>query len=244
MVQRFGGGPLQSSIAESALVSPLRGTTRDYLTATITLNGIQCDLVDTAGIEEMVDAHPNSASPKAPFPASIDTAAQTLTDERRNNAAIRVHCIEPSYAAASGWAPYPVDLPVGDCDVVAFTKLDESPATLPRVQASDGFATVFTSSRTGEGLDELRDTLGKLLSREPAAERQQVVAATANRCQESMRSARESLGRAAELVTIGGGHELGAVELRAALEEIGRVVGAVYTNDLLDRIFGTFCIGK
>jgi tRNA modification GTPase len=35
-----------------------------------------------------------------------------------------------------------------------------------------------------------------------------------------------------------------AVELRAALEEIGRVVGAVYTNDLLDRIFGTFCIGK
>ena len=49
---------------------------------------------------------------------------------------------------------------------------------------------------------------------------------------------------AAELVHAVGGNELVAVELRAALAELGKVVGAVYTDDLLDRIFSTFCIGK
>jgi tRNA modification GTPase len=59
-----------------------------------------------------------------------------------------------------------------------------------------------------------------------------------------VRTAAGSISQASELVQAGGGNELVAVELRSALEEIGRVVGAVYTNDLLDRIFGTFCIGK
>ena len=40
------------------------------------------------------------------------------------------------------------------------------------------------------------------------------------------------------------GNELIAVELRTALHELGKVVGAVYTDDLLDRIFSKFCIGK
>ncbi len=40
------------------------------------------------------------------------------------------------------------------------------------------------------------------------------------------------------------GEELVAAELRAAIDELGHVVGAVYTDDLLDRIFSRFCIGK
>ena len=40
------------------------------------------------------------------------------------------------------------------------------------------------------------------------------------------------------------GEELAAAELRTALDELGRVVGAVYTDDILDRIFSRFCIGK
>ena len=50
--------------------------------------------------------------------------------------------------------------------------------------------------------------------------------------------------RAEELVLAERGSELIAVELRTALNELGKVVGAVYTDDLLDRIFSTFCIGK
>jgi tRNA modification GTPase len=246
MVQRFGGGArLQSKIAESALVSPIRGTTRDYLTATISLNGIHCDLVDTAGIDGSINDHSNPALAALQFPTSINAVAQALTGERRKNAAIRVYCIETSRMAASGWDFDSVDdLGTAGRDVLVFTKLDESTMTLPGVKVADRFTTVFTSSHTGQGLDELCATLGRLLSRDESANRGQVVAATANRCRESIRLARESLGRATELVTRESGNELVAVELRAALEDIGRVVGAVYTNDLLDRIFGTFCIGK
>ena len=41
-----------------------------------------------------------------------------------------------------------------------------------------------------------------------------------------------------------GGKELIAAEVRAALDDIGKAVGAVYTEDVLDRIFSRFCIGK
>jgi tRNA modification GTPase len=103
---------------------------------------------------------------------------------------------------------------------------------------------VICSSRTGQGLDELTAVLRTLLIREDSSNASQIVDATASRCRESVRLANESLRRAVEPAEVGGSNELVAVEIRAALDEIGKVVGAVYTDDLLDRIFGSFCIGK
>ena len=65
------------------------------------------------------------------------------------------------------------------------------------------------------------------------------------RCSESLRLAAASLalvGR--EAVQAGLGEELIASEVRVALTELGKVAGAVYTEDVLDRIFSRFCIGK
>ncbi|SRR5579871_2855905 len=53
-----------------------------------------------------------------------------------------------------------------------------------------------------------------------------------------------ALRSAVESLLAGGGDELVAFDLRLALEELGRVVGAVVTDDILDRIFRRFCIGK
>lgn len=47
-----------------------------------------------------------------------------------------------------------------------------------------------------------------------------------------------------DVVSAGAGEELAAAEIRAALLELGTVSGAVYTEDVLDRIFSRFCIGK
>ena len=71
-----------------------------------------------------------------------------------------------------------------------------------------------------------------------------MVSGTADRCRDSLRLAREALQRALEIVGQPGCEELAAAEIRLALEELGRVVGAVYTEDVLDRIFSRFCIGK
>ena len=49
---------------------------------------------------------------------------------------------------------------------------------------------------------------------------------------------------ASETLMLGGGDELVAIDLRTAVDELGKVVGAVFNDDVLDRIFGRFCIGK
>jgi tRNA modification GTPase len=79
---------------------------------------------------------------------------------------------------------------------------------------------------------------------EGGGEVDRMVSATAARCRNSLRAAAAALLRAQQLVVERSGEELVAVEIRAALDDLGQVVGAVYTEDLLDRIFSRFCIGK
>jgi tRNA modification GTPase len=64
------------------------------------------------------------------------------------------------------------------------------------------------------------------------------------RCRNHVENCLEHLRRAHHLVLEEELPELLALELRGALDQLGEMVGAVYTNDLLDRIFSRFCIGK
>ncbi|MEK6246628.1 MAG: hypothetical protein N2C12_00515, partial [Planctomycetales bacterium] len=70
------------------------------------------------------------------------------------------------------------------------------------------------------------------------------VTATADRCHDSLSRTASALGEATRAATERLGEEIVAAELRAALDHLGQVVGTVYSDDLLDRIFGRFCIGK
>jgi len=209
-----------------AIVSPHRGTTRDYLTAIIELDGMRCELVDTAG----EDQHRADDM--------IGRAAQALSAERRAQAAIRAYCID-----ATQWDWNQTVAPANS-DLVVFTKADLIPGQTWSSPRIGSLPVVMTSSRTGEGLDALCAALRFLLDHERDAPTGGVVMATAERCRESIRGAQRALRRAAKIVTAGQGDELVAAELRIALDELGKVVGAVYTEDLLDRIFSTFCIGK
>jgi tRNA modification GTPase len=99
-----------------------------------------------------------------------------------------------------------------------------------------------TSAHTGEGLPELR---GAIVARLAALQRESdPLAHTGARCRDSLLEAGACLLRAAESVQQGGADELIAIDLREALEALGRVVGTVVTDDILDRIFQRFCIGK
>jgi tRNA modification GTPase len=70
-----------------------------------------------------------------------------------------------------------------------------------------------------------------------------VVTGTAVRCAESLRLATDSLDRARKMAAAGR-DELVAAEIRTALVELGKVVGEVYSDDVLDSIFSRFCVGK
>ena len=211
LVDLHGTAPVQTK----ALVSAVEGTTRDYLIARLDLDGLACELVDTAGIEV-----PSAGD-------SIAGIAQTAKDAQCARADLLLRCHDSSTASPN--------LQGADTTLQVFTKAD-----LTTCQEFDGLA---CSSVTGFGLSELCERLREQLLIE--LDRESPTAATTTiRCAESLTTSRECLDRALALAARPGNEELIATDVRAALNEIGQIVGAVYTDDLLDRIFGQFCIGK
>ncbi|NUQ62686.1 MAG: tRNA modification GTPase [Pirellulales bacterium] len=208
-----------------ALISDQPGTTRDYLTAKLDLGGVPCLLTDTAGIET------------APFAEEHDLsdAAQAASTEQVRQARVRLFCVDWTRRLESGEREL-LDS-TGEQTLFVLTKCD-----LPQATDFAGPA-VRTSIRTAEGIASLRNRIRAAVLDAGVSEGD-VVAATAVRCRESLRFAAECLDRAVEIVRTGCAEELVAAEVRAALEELGKVVGAVYTEDVLDRIFSRFCIGK
>jgi tRNA modification GTPase len=214
--------------SSSALVSHQPGTTRDYLTAEIDLAGMTCRVIDTAGIDErQTTPHAKNA---------VAHAAQNAADSQRHAAHVEVLCLD-STRPLDDWERREInDEQAAANRIIVLTKCDAMRTSDTSVDA------IATSSRTGQGLAELRDELRcKALSAADA--HGNVVAATAVRCRESLRLAAQSLQQARSVAATGQ-EELAAVELRVALVELGKVVGAVYTDDILDRIFSRFCIGK
>ena len=204
-----------------AIVSPLSGTTRDYLSASIDLGGFACELIDTAGIETDVARD------------GISVAAQGATAEQRARADLRVLCLDAS-RAMNDWEQSELTSQPVETSLIAWTKGDLAASSSPSVSR------IVTSSNSGLGLGDLRRAIREALSRTGES----VVASTAVRCRETLRSAASSLAHARAVVAAGGGEELAAAEIRVALDALGEVVGAVYTDDILDRIFSRFCIGK
>ncbi|MCH7752877.1 MAG: tRNA modification GTPase [Planctomycetes bacterium] len=215
----------------AAIVSARAGTTRDYLTATIDLGGLLCELVDTAGADAGAEG------------SSIDGIARTMTDTQLRQADLQVHCIDASSDHASAVPTstepsalsFPNSKSCQNTRVYVLTKADLWDENLPTSTL------IACSSLTGEGLKRLCDQIRRQLLDSAAG---LAVASTAARCRESLRLAGESLALAIGLVEGPGSEELIAAEVRGALVELGSVVGAVYTDDLLDRIFSQFCIGK
>ena len=120
--------------------------------------------------------------------------------------------------------------------ILVLTKTDGQRSTDLHLDA------VATSSLTGAGLAELRRAIYQRINENLVSS--DVVAGTAIRCSESLRQAAAAVQRAQQAATDSAGEEIVAAEIRTALDDLAQVVGAVYTEDILNRIFSRFCIGK
>jgi len=226
-----------------ALVSDRAGTTRDYLTAPIDLDGLACELVDTAGRDSANYANPPSGNLTN---NSIAAASERMTSQAQAMAAVQLLCVDLS-AANDATVHVEVDPHQHSStertatQIVIGTKSDMATAADQRTFSAARPAAILTSSHTGQGLEALRQAIHQAISNHPSPD---AVAGTAVRCRESLRLAAESIQRARDIVADTCSEELVAAEIRTALAELGKVVGAVYTDDILDRIFSRFCIGK
>jgi tRNA modification GTPase len=220
LIERYG-------VASSggAIVSPEPGATRDYLVGRLAIDGMLCELVDTAG---------EDASRRD----ELHHAAQRSTAQQQRAADIRLRCIMASDTTAQD-----LELENG-AELWILTKADLAKTKTGQGGAPLTSSMVRCSSMTGEGIDELARRIHASVRNagsegSPGA----VAAATSARCSGSLREAERALAAAMEL-TESGGDELIAAEIRSALDALGEVVGAVCADDVLDRVFSQFCIGK
>jgi tRNA modification GTPase len=222
---------------------------------------VKCQLIDTAGIEDDLQKSDD---------ATVEGAAAQMSQEQLRTADVRVLCLEAGSreqgagSREQGVMPsrghhvsmvgregtLPGEHGTDDPLIVVLTKCDETPSPLPAPRSplpagSPLPAPRFleTSAVTGLGILKLKDAIRAAALR-TIGPRSEVVVGTAVRCSESLRLAAAALDRTRGAVRERLGEELVAAELRVAVSELGKVAGAVYTDDLLDRIFSRFCIGK
>ena len=195
----------------AALVGPIPGTTRDYLTRSVILDQIQIELIDTAGWQEAENR--------------IEEQAQALGSSQAKNADLLLWCVASNQTQ-----------PIAACDELAGVPTIRVTTKGDLVACSS----LSTSAKTGQGIAQLKE----LLAERARAFARPALAPSLSRCQHHVEACLKHLRAAHSIVLFDDPAELLALELRLALEQLGEMVGAVYTDDLLDRIFSRFCIGK
>ncbi len=211
---------------EAAIVSHIKGTTRDVLSAPLEWEGVGVDLIDTAGWELS--------------PTELMQQAEAHRLEQTAEADLVLFCLAGDSAnEESDWnRGLLAEIErKGKSVLVVQTKADLSEVPLePRPH-------VTVSAITGQGLDDLKAAIAAFLSGTTGRSRQ-LIGTTAARCRESLSAAADSLQQALTAADHNAGDELIAAEVHQSLDQLGRILGTVYTDDILDRIFSKFCIGK
>ncbi len=205
---------------ERAIVSPIPGTTRDTVEESITLGGMLLRLIDTAGLRSSGDAIEQEGVERTR--QALRSADLLLEVQDATTPLAELH-----ESAENANAPHLVLL--NKCD------LPEHPSR--RHQSG-----IRLSALTGEGLPELHQAIADLFATQ-SGERDTVAAVNARHLH-ALRDALSSLHAAAAGLENRALPELIAVDLRSALDSLGAITGKIDTDDLLTRIFSTFCLGK
>jgi len=217
---------------ERAIVSPHPGTTRDTIEAVIEIGGLAVTLVDTAGIRESTD--------------EIERIGIDRTQDEIAQADLILHLSENP--ASPGGQPFWPRLEGADPSRVipVWTKRDHCPpgtAAVAEAHASEANPYIEVSTATGHGLADLEACLRQHLPG-VAAEEESSGEMSRVRQAESLRKAVESTERAFATFSSGESGDLVMVDLRDALMHVGEIIGERLDEQILDRIFSTFCLGK
>jgi tRNA modification GTPase len=203
---------------EAAIVSAEEGTTRDVIEVKLDLEGLPVVVSDTAGLRAAT--------------GNVEREGIRRTLERAHRADLVLWL-----ADARAPQPIPGELQeVTERAVVVLNKVDLLEGKVPELADQR----LLISARTGEGIDGLARRLAAI-ARERIGEREEPLVTQARHrqqlelCHAALRAFREGEANAIELR---------AEDLRQAATALGRITGRVDAEDVLDQVFGRFCIGK
>ncbi len=211
-----------------AIVTAQPGTTRDLIEEVITIEGIPVRLTDTAGLRNTHD--------------EVEKIGVEIAKNALKSAAVVLLVID----AASPDSPHDRELveelkELGVPALLVTNKIDLSPNPEVPVWASSFREVCAVSAITGQGLHELEAALGRLLLGDGAVTPDRGLITRVHQ-RDSLRRAEEALGRL--LDNFDASPEFLSIDLRDALAALGEITGETTPEEILDRIFASFCIGK
>ncbi|MFM8551141.1 MAG: tRNA uridine-5-carboxymethylaminomethyl(34) synthesis GTPase MnmE [Nitrospiraceae bacterium] len=220
---------------DRAIVTPNPGTTRDVLEEVLNIRGLPVRILDMAGVRETEDPveqegvrRSKAAMDQAELLLMIVDGSVPLSDEDRLLLAMHP---DKKRLLVVNKSDLPSILP------------DEASSDWVAAQPAGTGAIIRLSALTGAGLDGLRDAIRRMVLRDDFEPGESAVV-TRLRHRISLQRAWASLEKALESLEGGLSGEFVAMDLRAGIDALGEITGAVTTDDILERIFRDFCIGK
>jgi len=213
-----------------SVVSKIPGTTRDVVTDILEIEGIRFRLMDTAGMDNTEEVVTSKAMEKT---RSTLKKAQIILLVFDGNADMNEQLKEMELDNSTG----NVIVIINKCDLQRSSFLPELPAELKK------YPLVHTSALTGEGLKRLKETLVEnvLIGKVNLSSNTSFFNV---RQRDALQHSIQSIQQALESARNSESYEFIALDLRTAIDTLGEIVGEVTTEDILDKIFSEFCIGK
>lgn len=216
---------------EAAIVTDIAGTTRDVLREHIHIDGMPLHVVDTAGLRD-TDDHVEKIG--------VERALRAIAEADRVLLVVDATSAESADPFAL-WPEFLDSRPDPAKVTLIRNKADLSGDTIDLQSSADGHVTLSLSARSGDGLELLREHLKACMGYEQTAESS---FSARRRHLEALRQASAHLEHGRNQLTAAGAGELLAEDLRHAQQSLGEITGAFSSDDLLGRIFSSFCIGK
>lgn len=219
-----------------AIVTDIPGTTRDTLEEEMMIGSTLLHLIDTAGIRDTEDTIEG---------IGIDKAKTAIGE------ADLVLCLLDTSVPLTKEDAYVLEETKNLPGVILLNKSDLEPAWKPE-EMQDKFLSdenlqerkiIFFSAKTGEGLPELEEYLESLLIQEKISYNDELYITNARQKQALVDTA-ESLKQLAQSIEAGMPEDLYSIDLYNAYEALGKIVGETVEDDIVDKIFKEFCMGK
>ncbi len=199
-----------------AIVSDIKGTTRDYIEAQTTIRSIPVRLFDTAGLRDSTDLIENEGIKRTKELIDICDVIIYLVDGVDEDTIIDRTIVDNPKT------------------ILAYTKRDIK----HRKEA------ISISTITGEGLDLLFDAIIEKSASGIEISDDSTLVIESSRQHQLLEEAKEALNNALELEKLDIGLDIIAVELNSAITALGGLTGEITSDDILEKIFGGFCVGK
>ena len=215
---------------ERAIVTDVPGTTRDIIEEEISVAGIPLRLLDTAGLRAAEDA--------------VEQIGVARTEQHLTDAELILAVFDASEPLTAEDHALLTRLSAAAADIIILCSKEDRPSVLSAADFSAVAAPVLRiSAQEGTGLDALREEIAAHIVRREG-DLSDGVLPNKEREIEALRRAEAHLTAAAETLAAGLGTDFVSIDLRAAYDALGEILGETVDTDLIDRIFSEFCIGK